>query len=76
MSASVLNYSAMKNVIIAVGILSLLIDYSLALQIGAFNTGVYGQTKSSKPEVVAIIAEVFNRVFNNEDIMLIYYISI
>ena len=50
----------MKNVaiLVVVSILSLLMDYSLALQIGAFNTGVYGQTKSSKPEVVSIIVEV------------------
>ena len=51
----------MDNVIIivAVGILSLLMDHSVALQIGAFNTGVYGQTKSSKAEVVSIFVEVF-----------------
>ena len=48
----------MKNFIVVVGILSLLWDYSLTLQIGAFNTGVYGQTKSSRPEVVSMIMEV------------------
>lgn len=55
-------------VIVAVGILSFLVDHSLALQIGAFNTGVYGQTKSSKSEVVSIFVEVFIWVF--EFIML------
>ena len=61
----------MNNVVIivAVGILSFLLDHSLALQIGAFNTGVYGKTKSSKSEVVSIFVEVFTRVF-----MLICYI--
>ena len=28
------------------------------IQIGAFNTGVYGKTKASKPEVVSIFLEV------------------
>lgn len=55
-------YNVMANVIIIVGILSLLINnYSLALQIGAFNTGVYGKTKSSKPEVVSMIREIVQR---------------
>lgn len=52
------NYSVMKNVVAVAVIFSLLINYSLALQIGAFNTGVYGKTKSSKPEVVSMFKEV------------------
>lgn len=52
------NFSVMKSVIIVAGILSFLMNYSLALRIGAFNTGIYGKTKSSKPEVVSIIKEV------------------
>ena len=51
---------AMKNSISIVGILPLLLNYSLALQIGAFNTGVFGKTKSSKPEVVSIVKQVIN----------------
>lgn len=50
----------MKNSISIVGILPLLLNYSLALQIGAFNTGVFGKTKSSKPEVVSIVKQVIN----------------
>ena len=46
------------GVIIGVGTFSLLINCPLALQIGAFNLGVYGKTKSSKSEVVSIITEV------------------
>ena len=60
----------MRKAIIIVGVLSFLITYSLALQIGAFNTGIYGKTKSSKPEVVAIFKEVI--IYYNET----HYIAI
>ena len=64
-------YNVMANVITIVGILSLLINnYSLALQVGAFNTGVYGKTKSSKPEVVSMIREVFNIYIRHVNIIL------
>lgn len=46
------------GIITIIGTLSLLINRPLALQIGAFNLGVYGKTKSSKSQVVSIITEV------------------
>ena len=49
----------MKNTIVVVaGILLFLFNYSLALQVGAFNTGIFGKRKSSKPEVVSIVKQV------------------
>ena len=48
-----------RQAIAVIGILSVAINISLAaIEIGAFNTQIYGKTKASKPEIVEMFLEV------------------
>ena len=49
----------LKQAIKIAGVLSVLVNVSLAtIEIGAFNMGVYGKTKASRPDVVSICMQV------------------
>ena len=54
------HYSNMfRQAIAVIGVLSVAINISLAaIEIGAFNTQIYGKSKASKPEIVEIFLEV------------------
>ena len=48
-----------RQAIAVIGVLSVAINISLAaIEIGAFNTQIYGKSKASKPEIVEMFLEV------------------
>ena len=59
-----LKLAVIVRAVLLVGVLSVVaINITTgAIRIGAFNTGVYGKTKASKPEVVSILLEVYTEL--------------
>lgn len=48
-----------RKTIAVIGVLAVMVNISLAaIEIGAFNTGVFGKSKASKPEVMSVFVKV------------------